>query len=275
VFYLLLILIVTAVSLTVILWAGTFFFQGYIYTEPSPGIFWQAPAAAALLTFGYSIWCFSIAFNAAATPQNVPIDTLFRFSPKEEMAELKGRPAQKIWAIKLDRKKTGDNKDGEIVPYELKRDEQGHFIYKDKSMKGHPWHAQDVIAVEIEKPDASKMRFDLIPTPEGGNREFVSKDGWVIIELAPGGPTGGPVKFRFGRLLLNLFFNVFHFVAWFLGLWVLLRFQWTHALGLAVALWLLSTLMVLPMMLDYSGLVAANRQPPRSAAIWIQNEAKI
>ena len=44
------ILLITFASLTVILWAGTFFFQGYIYPEPSPGIFLASPAAAFLLT---------------------------------------------------------------------------------------------------------------------------------------------------------------------------------------------------------------------------------
>ena len=113
--YLLLILIVTAVSLTVLLWAGTFFFQGYIYTEPSPGIFWQAPAAAALQTFGYTIWCLSIALSSQATPQNIPIATINRFNPYDEMPELKGRPAEKIWAIK-ERKKSGEDKGEEKIP---------------------------------------------------------------------------------------------------------------------------------------------------------------
>jgi hypothetical protein len=269
---LLLILLVAAVSLTVILWAGTFFFQGYLYTEPSPGIFWQAPAAAALLTLGYTIWCFAIALNPNATGQNLPIDTIFRFSPKEEMPELQGRPAKKIWAIKLDHNKTGDNKDGEVVEYVGKTGIRPPFQYREaKEIKPHPWHKQDVIAIEIEieKPDRTKLRFDLTPTTESDYRQFESQDGWVIREYEEG-PTGVPIRFRFGRLLLNLFFNVCHFVGWFLGLWVLLRFQWTHALGLAVVLWLIFTLTMLPMMLGYAGSVAADRQPaPRGAKLGI------
>ena len=93
------ILIVTAVSLTVILWAGTFFFQGYIYTEPSPGIVWQAPAAAALLTLGYTVWCLCIALNPNASPRNLPIDTILNFNPEVEMSDLKGKPAENVWAI--------------------------------------------------------------------------------------------------------------------------------------------------------------------------------
>ena len=48
-------LIVTAASVIVLLWIWTFFFQGYIYTAPTPGLFWQAPAAGLFLTIGFGI----------------------------------------------------------------------------------------------------------------------------------------------------------------------------------------------------------------------------
>jgi hypothetical protein len=256
--WLLLMLIVVGVSLAVVLWGGTFFFQGYIYTEPSPGIYWQAPAAAALLTFGYTVWCLTIAFNSKATPQNLPIDSIFRFTAKEEMPDLKGNPAPRITAIKLDRKKTGADKDGETIFYVSKRDERGRFIYKDTTLKQRPWHGQDVIAIEFARPEGEKIRFDLRPTEQGGYREFVNSDGWVMREYEEG-PTGRPEKFRFGRLLLNVFFNFAHLLGWFIALWLLLRFQWAHALGFAIVMWLAFTLIFLPMMLGYAGLVAANR----------------
>ena len=264
--YLFFILIVTTVSIGVILWAGTFFFQGYIYTEPSAGIAWQAPAAAAMLGLGYTIWCLSIAFSAKATPQNIPYDSIFRFTPKEEMQELQGSPAPKIWAIKRSRKKGEETKESEAVLYVRKSGVKPRFHYEDTSIKPRPWQPEGVIAIEMEKPDGAKMRFERIPTAEGGYPEFVSSEGWIMREYEDG-PTGLPIKFRFGRMLINLFFNIGHFVAWFLALWVVLRFQWTHALGLAMVMWLAFTLVLLPMILGYSGLVAANRQAP-TALLW-------
>jgi hypothetical protein len=260
------ILIVTALSLAVVLWAGTFFFQGYIYTQPSAGIFWQAPAAAALLTFGYTVWCLSIALSTGATPQNLPIDTIVRFSPEEQMADLHGRPAARIWSIKKDPKKTGDDKDGERTLYVSKRDSPTKFHYQDESIRPRPWQRQDVIAFEIEIPDKENMRFDLTPTEPGAYRDYVSKEGWTIREYEEG-PTGVPVKFGPARFFWNLFFNFGHLVCWFIGLWLLLRFQWAHALGFAVVLWLVATLFILPMMLGYAGLVAANRQSPTALLI--------
>lgn len=267
--YLLLILIVLAISLTAILWAGTFFFQGYIYTEPSAGIFWQAPVAAAALTFGFTIWSLSIAFSAQATPQNIPYDALHRFTPKEDMSELNGKPAPKIWAIKLDRKKTGDDKDGEKVAYVSFRDvkgQQSFWRYVDTTSAKRSWQGTNVIAIEMEKPDKSTMRFNLAPTAVGGYREFVSSDGWVMSEYEEG-PTGQPVKFRFGRFIITLFFNFGHFAVWFLGLWVILRFQWGHALGFAFVMWLVMTLVILPMILGYAALVSANSRQAATALV--------
>src|SRR5207248_217340 len=110
---------------------------------------------------------------------------------------------------------------------------------------------------ELVRPE-KQGQFDLFSMENANYREFVSSDGWVLHEYEDG-PNGIPVKFLFSRLLLNLFFNLGHLFGWFIGLWLLLRFQWTHALGFAVVLWLVFTLIFLPMMLGYAGLVAANR----------------
>lgn len=260
---LLLILIVAGAALTVVLWAGAYYFQGYIYTEPSPGIYWQAPAAAAMLTLGYAIWCLSIATTPGANPQNLVYDTLIRFNPTEDMLT---RPASPIWAIKQSQRKGEAGKDGEKVRYISKRT-PNKFYYEDTSIKPRVWQGQDVIAIAIEKPDGTTMRFNLSPPEDGDNRHFVSADGWVILDTPQDGPTGLPTRFRTSRLFWNLFFNLGHFVAWFLGLWVILRFQWSHALGLAVVTWVICTLAVLPMILGYAGLVAAGKQAIKTVAV--------
>src|SRR5207253_1619500 len=53
---------------------------------------------------------------------------------------------------------------------------------------------------------------------------------------------------RWGRLLGNLLLNAVHFAVWFFCLWLLVRFQWTHALGLAFVLWLALTIVIMPML---------------------------
>jgi hypothetical protein len=250
---LLLILFLTMIVLIVVLWGGTYFFQGYIYTEPSPGIFWQAPAAGAFLTFGFLIWTMSVAFSSTATPTNLPINTIFRFSATDDLLP---QPAKRITAIKLNKKKSAESKDGEKVVYKLYKDPSKPPYYKsDVSVQSHPWHGQDVIAIEIEIAKDNVMRFDAQPAEPGQPyREFQSSDGWVMREYEDG-PTGLPIKSRFSRVILNMFYGA-HFVGWFLALWLILRFHWTHALGLAVVLWLVMTLTFLPMMLGYAAEVA-------------------
>ncbi len=262
-------LLIVLVSLIVIIWGVTFFFQGYVYTEPTPGLYWQAPTTAAILWFGYVIWILLIAFWPGASSTNIPINTIQRFTPHEDMLD---RPAKKIWAIHGDRKK-GDDNAGESVPFVNKRDDRTHFHYKD-AKTGARWRGQDVnvIAIEIETEDATKpgeqgkLRFDLTPTDVEEYRMFVSPDGWTIREYRNEGPTGLPVRFRFTRLLWNVVFNVVHFVVWFVALWLIVRFQWPHALLLALVMWVVVTLIFLPMMLGFAGEVAEARQKVTSVS---------
>ena len=55
--------------------------------------------------------------------------------------------------------------------------------------------------------------------------------------------------FRWGVFLACAFLNFFHLALWFVCLWLLLRFQWSHALGLAVIFWLAMTVFGVPALL--------------------------
>src|SRR5262249_16234988 len=45
-------------GLAILLWAGSLFFQGYLYSEPAAGLHWRALAAGAVLTLFLAFWCF-------------------------------------------------------------------------------------------------------------------------------------------------------------------------------------------------------------------------
>ena len=64
--------------------------------------------------------------------------------------------------------------------------------------------------------------------------------------------TAGGCVFIFFTLLAcqGVLLNVLHLGVWFVCLWLLLRFQWSHALGLAAAVWLVLTLTFLPPLLQ-------------------------
>ena len=244
-----LLLIVAAVSIVVFLYIGTLFFQGYIYTEATPGLFWQAPAAGAVMAGFFALWCLAVVNSADAHPEDIPYDTLFRFSPRVEMVK---EPVKEIWAVK---------KNDEKVRYKRHRIDQRRYEYRDATV-GRPWNGTGVKAIELDHED-TKYRFDLTASETGAYPRFVNEKGWSMPAFESG-PTGIPTAFRTSRFLANLFFNITHLILWFVCLWLLLRFQWSHALGLAFCLWLLFTLALLPMMLSYAAEVAQARPPARA-----------
>ncbi len=246
---LLLILLVVGAGLAVFLLVGSLYLQGYIYTEPNPGLLWLAPAAGAVVTAVLALWCFSVALSDRASPRDIPYDTIFRFSPRVEMVD---RPVKELWAVR---------KDGQVVRYVRQSEAvlgQTRDKYVAPTNAGRPWQRTGVVAVDLNH-DGEKHRFELQPTSAGDYRTFATPDGWVMKEFEDG-PTGQPLKFRWGRFLSNVLLNALHLAAWFLGLWVLIRFQWAHALGLACLLWVVVTLTVLPMLLGHAAGVAQERQ---------------
>ena len=55
---------------------------------------------------------------------------------------------------------------------------------------------------------------------------------------------------RWGSLGLYFVLNAVFLAFWFVSLWLLLRFQWSHALGLAVAFWVTAVIFVVPPMVE-------------------------
>jgi hypothetical protein len=81
------------------------------------------------------------------------------------------------------------------------------------------------------------------------------------------GPDGLPTHFRFGLFVANVFLNLLHLALWFALLWLLLDYQWPHALGLAIVLWLLMTLTFLPLLLGQAGRAAWEGTPTRATLV--------
>ena len=67
--------------------------------------------------------------------------------------------------------------------------------------------------------------------------------------------------------MMSVLLNFGFLAVWFVCLWLLLRFQWSHALGLAVAFWAAMTLFVLPPLLTRAEEVARQRAGTKTAAL--------
>ncbi len=248
--------------LTALLWVGTLFLQGLFYTEPSADLHWRSPAAAAVLALVFTFWCY-LAYanpNEAATASGrvgPKYDTLFRFSPQEDtqFAEL--------WVVR------GEDTPAHRLHFKLSRDDQGRSVYYDDKRKQPPEHSDQIIVKEndqevhfrAERETRGPNKDKLLVRP-GQSLRYLDDHGRVMSEDHP----GHVYTVRWSRLFISLGLNAVHLAAWFLVLWLLLRFQWLHALGLAVVLWLMMTLVLLPMMLDHAADKGSARALQKSQA---------
>ena len=64
---------------------------------------------------------------------------------------------------------------------------------------------------------------------------------------------------RWGLLLGNLTLNVLHGVLWFVCFWLMLRFTVGYSLVFAAIFWGVTTIAVLPMLLDQAATIAQAR----------------
>jgi hypothetical protein len=256
VLFLLLTFLLAGAALTVVLWVTTLFLQGYYYTQPTQGIVWQAPSAGFALALFLTFWCILLVNSTVTNVQDLPYDTIFSFKPRVDKFK---EPVKDLWVVKKGVK--------EPVHYKVKKSYRGGIVTSEyvEAQSGRAYSPSGVEEIII-KEDGQDVRYLPVPVTKGAAyREFVDENGWTIREYPQGGPTGMPEAFRWSRFLANIFLNFLHLALWFVCLWVLLRFQWSHALGLAAIMWLVMTLAVLPMIFERAGIEARGQATPASS----------
>jgi hypothetical protein len=225
--------------LTVFLAAWTLWFQAYIYTESTSGMLWRAPAAGSCILLTILLWVFLDYQN----PERY--STLWEFSPVED------HDYQQIIVPHRDGK--------EDVYKRVRRDRSYVYMRGDRPLPTRP---EKVIAVTD-----SGERIPFEPDRDASGH-FQVEDGRSLIYRGPGGLTmvegqlGRIRTFYPGRLFLNLFLNFFHFLIWFVSLWLILRYQWSHAFGLAIVLWAVMILFILPQVLRLAEDAALHTSAP-------------
>jgi hypothetical protein len=239
VFSLVLVLLLVWFVFTVVLLAWTLFFQGYIYSEPAADLWWRAPAAGTVLLAFLLLW---VVLDYRA-PGRYGDWYSFSFVDEE-----KPYPALIV------------PRDSKEVKYVRKKTSQGSEYLSDRGrLPGRP---DKIIAVQ---EDGERDVFEPIRDAQGhfqeapdGSLHYRDSRGREMVE----GYYGLVSTRRYGWLLTYMLLNFLHLVVWFLGLWLLLRYQWAHALGLAVVFWGVNTLFVLPQVLGLAERVARERAAP-------------
>jgi hypothetical protein len=209
-------------GLMVILWAGTSILQGTLYTEPVADLYWRAPAAAGVLGLFLLLWC----FLESASPGSY--DTLFSFSPEETTR------FDKFYSVKKGKKRLFQ-KQGKNAPF------------KSGNERWQRSDSQGVVEAVIIEVDGAEVTFT--PEMEGGKFKIEPGQSLRYREEGDGREItqeqlerGELTEMHTGLLWLNFLFNFLHLGVWFASLWLLLRFQWPHALGLALACWLVMSI---------------------------------
>lgn len=241
-FALLMVFLLLFLALSVFFWVGTLFFQGYIYSEPVEGITWRAPAAGLSVTLCLAFWSF------------LDYRSLGRFQGLLEFSATEIEDFPSLLSVKR----------GQEIAYEGKTNAKGLLQYYDKQ-RGELWRRSDtegvVEAIIAEGKDGQKYRFEAELTKDGkfksdpvryvevGGRRRVMEDHSI----------GRLSTTRWGLIFGYLLLNLLHFMAWFLALWLLMQFQWSHAFGFAIILWLVMTFTIMPMLLGRTERVARDR----------------
>jgi hypothetical protein len=253
----LLLFVLIFVGIGVVLFAGTLLLQGAIYSEPVTGLLWRAPVAAAIVTLFLAGWC----TLAGRSPGNY--NTIFDFTAGEE------EHFKQFWSVKRGRESLYISKPNSRNRMEP-REKETNKIWSRSDSDGV------VEAIIVEDKDGEKIRLEAELTPDG---KFKAAQGEPVRYVEVGGKhrvmtdsdIGNISVVRWGRIYANIFLNLLHFIVWFAALWLILRFQWGHAFGLALALWLVVTFAIMPML--FKRAEDAARDVNRSVAAVVRPEA--
>ena len=262
---LLAICLVVFFSVGIILWAGTLGLQGYIYSEPTTQLYWRAPAVGAVMAGFLGLWCLLDYRGIDPKANDIPYDTIFRFSPVEV------RDLDQFVSV-MSYKSAKSPEENEKIVYKRHATAMGEE-YLDP--QGLPWHRDNtrgIVEAILVDDNGQEQVFKpkLVERPNPNNPKAPKKKYFLKgSEQFPGyfqvngrrrmEQLGQVRVFRWGLFAVNLLLNAIHLGLWFVCFWLLLRFQWLHALGLAVLLWLVTTLVALPMLLGETQKLARKR----------------
>jgi hypothetical protein len=231
---LLLLVLVTGLAVAGLLYVWTAWFQGYIYSEPAEQLYWRAPAAGGALGLFLLVWV----LLDYRWPGSVQVLTQFSSSDTT-----KPYPKLKVY----------DNDLGKDVVYLSKPVGGDKVEYwtappNSQKLKGEP----EKITLLTDKDEEVGV-FEKQKAETGSYTQYRDKSGRTMSAFSLGQVT----TFQTWRVVATVLVNLLYGGVWFVGLWLLLRFQWTHALIQAVVAWIVTLLFVVAPLLSYAERLAA------------------
>lgn len=208
----------------------TIWFQGYLYTQPVEQIYWRAPVAGSIITLLLIIW---IAIDYRAVKNNA--NAHYPYGPIQEMAPALTKGESEPFAAFI----VPNDKGGEDE-YKLEKvsdARKGHAEYRNVKTN-EPITSAPPKLIVVENGERS-----VFEPEKDKNGHFIRASGQPLLYRDKKGRvlTEGPMFERrvglpLGRFLLGVLLNVSFLVIWFVCLWLLLRYQMWHALGLTLVM---------------------------------------
>jgi hypothetical protein len=215
-----LIVLAVLVVLVVVLWAIVQFLFGVLYTETPPSLLWRTPAAAAVIWFAALVW--PLIFSAL-TGAHWPV-TFEGFSPS-------AADTSETFPKFIVEKEPGRTTEYRRVS----PTGAGLGNYQDAAGGRIPDSTPVVIGVD---KGGRHYRFEIVKDRDGyidrsgGTTKYTSPQGDIIpageMGQVPGTGGGG------GSTFLAVFAVIWLWAAWFVPLWLLVRFQLGHAVLIAL-----------------------------------------
>jgi hypothetical protein len=255
--------VLVIIGLVVLLWlvlmgflfGWTLWFQAYIYTEPVNQLQWRAPVAGTVLMLFLVIW---IVVDYRAVKNNP--DARYPYGPIHELplAATTPKPFEKLYVPAGENPEVGYTRQAEF-------DGQKTVHTYRNGQDVMPRRPLKIIVVENDQ----KIVFEPDHDAKG---QFKAERGQPLFyrdskgramregtfELEP--------TFRVFPILFGLFLNGTYFALWFVCLWLLLRFQLWHALGLAIVLYVVMLLFIIGPVMSRAEEVARPKPVPQAAS---------
>jgi hypothetical protein len=256
--------VLVIIGLVVLLWlvlmgflfAWTLWFQAYIYTEPVGQLWWRAPAAGTALALFLVLW---IVVDYRAVKNNP--DARYPYGPLQEMtlAARTPEPFAKLYVP------VNENTEVEYTREKAFDGQKTQYVYRrgQEKMPGNP---PKIIVVENDQKTVFEPDHDAkgqFKRERGQPLFYRDKKGRALRE----GTFEPEPTYRVFPALLGLFLNGAFLALWFVCLWLLLRYQLWHALGLAVVLYVVMLLFVLGPVLSRAEDVARPRPAPQGTSL--------
>jgi hypothetical protein len=273
--WVILLVLLIGIVLAGLFWVGALTLQGWWYSEPSSGMFWRAPAAGAAIALFIGLWCFINVKWTDPARENVPFGHVTEFSFSEDSPPT-GVPF--FYSVKNGKTTVYVQ---QAATYDTQGRPTGGATYTIPETK-QPWKTGDaeglVKEVKIPYPDpdkpddpkAHKTRDYKLVEPPGGRPEpgkyltYKAEDGETITEVDV--MSGKVSRTRWGLLFGYVLLHLLLFAVVFAAMWLLLRFQWAHALGLSFIVFLVLTLGVFKPLFDLTHAAAKEGAPEKPAS---------